>query len=284
MSFVQLSGNSRSLCRSNLILWVFLIAGFPLQSAHAQSALSWSAAEESAFEALPVVSVATDSTWPPMEYINREGELVGFDIDLLREIGRRSGFHPVFTTVPWDGIFAGLMAGHYEMIASSVTLLEERKRVMRFSRPYFRAAQFLLVPRENDDARSLSDLAGMDVGAQIGTTGSRLVAATPDVTVRSYDDLGLAVEDLAQGKLGGVVADTAIIQYFVLSHPRYRDILRVAGSPYAVEEYAFAIDMEREELQEAIDRALESIIADGTLKRLLEYWFPDLDRATLMPR
>jgi polar amino acid transport system substrate-binding protein len=211
-----------------------------------------------------------------MEYINRGGELVGFDIDLLREIGRRAGFRPEFTTVPWDGIFAGLIAGQYRMIASSVTLLEERTKVMRFSEPYFTAAQFLVVASTRPEITQIADLAGEDVGAQIGTTGSRMIRDTPEVGLRAYDDLGLAVEDLAQGRLGGIVADAAIVEYFVLSNERYGDLLRVAGPAYTVEEYAFAIRMDEPQLQTMVNRGLAAVRADGTLRRLREFWFPGL--------
>ena len=211
-----------------------------------------------------------------MEYINRDGDLVGFDIDLLREIGLRSGFRPEFITVPWDGIFAGLIAGQYQMIASSVTLLPERTRMMRFSRSYFTAAQYLVVRRSRSGVESLDDLAGGDVGAQIGTTGSRLIDSIPELQLRAYDDLGLAVEDLAQGRLDGIVADTAIVEYFILANKRYGDIMRIAGKAYTVEEYAFPVRMDEEELHRAVERGLEKVRTDGTLDRLHRFWFPSL--------
>lgn len=247
-----------------------------VDSLAAQSALQWSRLERERFDALPPVAVATDSTWPPMEYINRAGELVGFDIDLMREIGRRAGFRPVFETVTWDGIFAGLAAGAYDVIASSVTLLPERARVMRFSRPYLEAAQYLVVSAERADVETLDDLAGGEVGAQIGTTGAIVVGATPGVTLQTYDDLGLAVEELALGRLDGIVADVAIVQAFVLANERYGALLRVAGEPYAVESYAFATRMDLPELAARIDRGLASVRADGTLAELRAFWFPDV--------
>ncbi len=251
---------------------VALLAIF-LYPAAAQSALNWTAAEQQQFEELPEVSVATDSTWPPMEYINRDRRLVGFDIDLLREIGRRAGFRPVFETVAWDGIFAGLAARQYDMIASSVTLLEERKQAMLFSQPYFEAAQHIVVRREDYGIQQLEELAGQAVGAQIATTGSRLVAETPGVQVRTYDDLGLAVEDLATGRLAAIVADVAIVEYFVLGNERYADELAVTGPPYATEDYAFAIRRDQPELRNRIDTALADVRKDGTLARIREFWF-----------
>ncbi len=219
------------------------------------------------------VAVATDATWPPMEYVNRDGELVGFDIDLVREIGRRAGFRPQFITVPWDGIFIGLAARQYDMVASSVTLLEERRRHMRFSNPYLAAAQYLVVSDRHPAVTSLDQLVGGEVGAQIGTTGARLVDATPGVTVRSYDDLGHAVEDLAAGRLDGIVADIAIIEHYILANPRYRDTLRRVDRPYAVEPYALAIRLDLPDLHAAVHEALEQMRVDGTLQEIADFWY-----------
>ena len=220
-----------------------------------------------------LVRVATDATWPPMEYIDRHRRLVGFDIDLINEIASRAGFRVEFENVSWEGIFAGLLADRYDMIASSVTILPERAEVMLFSRPYFEAAQYLVVRNERGDVRTLADLTGEEVGAQIATTGARLVDRTPGVTVRSYDDLGLAVEDLAQGRLGGIVADVAIVEYFVLGNDRYGDRLMVVGRPYAIERYGFAIRIDRPDLKAKIDAALGAIERDGTMARLRRRWF-----------
>ena len=227
-----------------------------------------------------LVRVATDATWPPMEYIDQHRQLVGFDIDLVHEIASRAGFRVEFESVSWEGIFAGLLADRYDMIASSVTILPERAEVMLFSRPYFEAAQYLVVRKERDDVRTIEDLAGEEVGAQIATTGARLIDRTPGVTVRSYDDLGLAVEDLAQGRLGGIVADVAIVEYFVLGNDRYGDRLMVVGRPYAIEQYGFAIRIDRPDLKTKIDTALRAIERDGTMARLRRRWFEHTDFAT----
>jgi polar amino acid transport system substrate-binding protein len=255
------------------IITTMIFAGFT--DLRAQSALDWTESDVKRFERMPVVSVATDATWPPMEFINRDRELVGFDIDLLREVGLRAGFRPVFQTVPWDGIFVGLAARHYDMIASSVTVLEERKNSMLFSEPYLQAAQFLVVRRDDNRIARLEDLAGEEVGAQIGTTGSR-IARDAGAAVRTYDDLGLAIEDLVQGRLRGVVADVAIVDYYILGHRDYGSRLSVVDTPYAVEDYAFAIRRDLLSLREDIDHALVTIREDGTLDNLKRFWFRNI--------
>lgn len=214
-----------------------------------------------------------------MEYHNRNGEIVGFDIDLLREIGRRAGFRPLFQSVAWDGIFSGLISGSYDMIASSVTILEVRKRVMLFSEPYLSAAQYVVVPRNDEPVNRLEELSGRSVGAQIGTTGAR-IAREAGATVRAYDDIGLAIEDLLQSRLAGIVADVAIIEYYVLANPKNRDRLRIVETPYATEQYGFAIRQDRPDLLTAVNRVLQEMKADGQLHEIRDYWFHQLTPVT----
>lgn len=252
------------------MLFLFGIPG--TEEPAAQSALQWNPDRDPLFLSLPEVQVATDATWPPMEYFNRDGVLVGFDIDLLREIGRLAGFRPVFSSVAWDGIFLGLMSGRYEMIASSVTILDERKRAMLFSDPYLKAAQYLVVRRADETTSGFSDMKGKRIGAQIGTTGARL-AEEADTVVHTYDDLGLAIEDLVQGRLAGVVADIAIVEYYVLAHPHYGAALRVVEQPYATEYYGFAIRQDRPDLQRAINDSLANLRENGRLDEIKQFWF-----------
>ena len=231
------------------------------------------AGAQSGSNRLPTVRVATDATWPPMQFIDQSRAIVGFDIDLFDEIGSRAGFRPVYENVAWDGIFAGLVAGHYDVIVSSVTLLPERRRHMLFSDPYFVAEQYLVVRSDQATIGGITDLVGREVGAEIGTTGAEFVRRTHGVNLRTYDDLGLGLADLVNGRIAGVVADTAIIEFYVLQHPVYRDRLTVVGEPYAVEDYAIAIRRDRADLQLLINAALREIVADGTWERLYKRWF-----------
>ncbi len=211
-----------------------------------------------------------------MEYIDAAGNLVGFDIDLFTAIADRAGFEVEFVPVAWDGIFAGLIAGQYDVIVSSVTILPERRRQMHFSRPYFVAAQYLLVPADDTITQDISDLVGGEVGAEIGTTGAEFVRSQPGVTLRAYDDLGLALQDVTAGRIAGVVADSAIVAHYVFQSEGYAGRLRIAGDAYTSEAYGFAIRRDRPDLRDAIDDALAEIIADGTWQRLHRKWLPAL--------
>ena len=82
------------------------------------------------------ITVATDATWPPMEMVDTNKNIVGFDIDFLTAVAKEAGFNVEFKNTAWDGIFAGIAAGKYDAIISSVTITDERKKTMDFSLPY----------------------------------------------------------------------------------------------------------------------------------------------------
>lgn len=220
-----------------------------------------------------VITVATDATWPPMEFIDENQELVGFDIDLMNAIADAAGFEVEFQNVAWDGIFAGLANGDYDAVISSVTITEEREETMDFSEPYLNAGQVLIVRTDGpDEVSGLSDMAGSTLGAQIGTTGAILINETDGVELRSYDELGLAIEDLANGRVDGVVADTPIAADFALQNENYSGTLRIVGDPFTEELYGVAVTEGNDEVLSQINEGLEIVKEDGTIEDLKDKW------------
>ncbi|MDA3949861.1 MAG: basic amino acid ABC transporter substrate-binding protein [Spirochaeta sp.] len=219
------------------------------------------------------LTVATDATWPPMEFLNTDQEIVGFDIDLMNAIAEAEGFNVEFQNTAWDGIFAGLANGDYDAVISSVTITDERKRTMDFSTPYINAGQVLIVRQDApSDWESLEDLAGESVGAQIGTTGAIEVGNTDGVELRTYDELGLAIEDLSQGRIAGVVADTPIAADYVLQNDNYNDVLQIVGDAFTEEFYGVAVKKGNDEVLEMVNAGLEVVLNDGTVEELKDTW------------
>jgi polar amino acid transport system substrate-binding protein len=145
------------------------------------------------------IVVASDATWPPMEFVDENKNVVGFTIDLVKAIAEVGKFEIEIKNTAWDGIFAGLAAGNYQVIASSVTITDERKGTMDFSDPYVNAGQVLVVRKNTEGVATLADLVGKNVGAQIGTTGAIEIEKAAGVQLKSYDEVGLAFQDLANG-------------------------------------------------------------------------------------
>lgn len=213
---------------------------------------------------------ASDCAWPPMEMVDENQNLVGFDIDLIYAIGEAAGFKVEVKNTAWDGIFAGLANETYDGVISSVTITEDRKKTMDFSAPYINAGQILIVPMASD-AVTLDDLAGQKVGAQIGTTGAFAVEETKSV-LKNYDEIGLAVEDLNNGNLAGVVCDTPIAADYVLNNDNYKGSLKIVGEPFTDEFYGICVKKGNTELLNMINAGLDKVKADGLLEELEDKW------------
>ncbi|MEW5724945.1 MAG: basic amino acid ABC transporter substrate-binding protein [Thermodesulfobacteriota bacterium] len=216
---------------------------------------------------------ATDSTWPPMEFVDTNKNIVGFAIDYMNEAGKLAGFKPVFKAVARDGIFAGLEGGQYDAICSSVSITEERKKTMDFSVPYYKVRQAVVVPVDSP-AKSLEDLVGKNVGTQISTTGTFAVQAVKGVNSKTYDEIGLAMEDLYAGRLDAVVCDDPVAANYALQNEKYKGKFKIAAVVESgeVEFYGIAVKKGNAEILDLVNKGIQAVQEKGIDKQLLEKW------------
>jgi polar amino acid transport system substrate-binding protein len=218
------------------------------------------------------IVVAQDATWPPMEFVNENKEIVGFDTDLMKAVAKEAGFKVEFKNVAWDGIFGGLAAGKYDAICSSVTITEERKKTMAFSTPYFKIRQGLVVPKDST-AKTLDDMRGKTLGAQIGTTGFFAIKKTEGVTPKSYDEIGLAIEDLYNGRIDGVVCDDPVAALYALQKAEYKAKLKIAAVLDTGDEYyGVAVKKGNAEVLNLINKGIKAVLEKGIDKQLKTKW------------
>lgn len=218
------------------------------------------------------IVVASDATWPPMEFVDENKNVVGFGPDMMKAIAAAEGFEIEIKNTAWDGIFAGLAAGSYDAICSSVTITEERKGTMDFSEPYVNAGQVLVVQKSTEGVEKVADLAGKKLGAQIGTTGAIEIGKVAGVELATYDEVGLAFEDLANGRIAGVVADSPIAANFAMQNPKFKDQLKIVGTPFTDEWLGVAVKKGDAKTLKLINDGLAKIKADGTLDKIAAKW------------
>ncbi len=218
-----------------------------------------------------IVTVASDATWPPMEMIDANKHLVGFDIDYMNAVAKEAGFKVIIHNTAWDGIFAGLAAGKYDAVISSVTINDKRKETLDFSEPYINAGQVLVLPKAAK-AKVLADMKSKKVGAQIGTTGAFEINKVKGVTMKSYDELGLAFEDMAAGRIDGIVCDTPIAANYALQKAEYKGKFKIAGQPFTTEVYGIAVKKGNKKLVDLINKGIKAVKAKGIDKKLETKW------------
>jgi len=217
--------------------------------------------------------IATDATWPPMEYVDEyTKEIVGFDIDFMKAVADAGGFGVEFKNTAWDGIFAGLATDKYDAIISSVTITEERKKEMDFSKPYVNAGQLLVVQKNMKGVAALADLKGKTAGAQIGTTGAFEIEKVKGVTLKSYDEIGLAFEDLVNGRIAAVVCDTPVAANYALQNQTYKGKLKIAGAAFTQEFYGVVVKKGNTQVLDMINAGIDKVLDTKKYDELKKKW------------
>jgi polar amino acid transport system substrate-binding protein len=222
--------------------------------------------------AQPKLVFGSDASFPPMEFLDAHRNLAGFDIDLIKAVAKAGGFEAVVRNTAWDGIFAGLGAGDYDAVLSAVTITEQRKATMDFSLPYVNAGQVIVTSKGNRSATSLEQFAGKKVGVQIGTTGASEVARHRNLALKTYDEAGLAVEDLYAGRIDAVVIDSPTAASYVVQNEKYRGRLAIVGKPFTDERYGIAVRKGNARTLELVNKGLRVVLKDGTIDKLTEKW------------
>jgi ABC-type amino acid transport substrate-binding protein len=216
------------------------------------------------------VTVATDATWPPFEIVDESTKAItGFDIDLFKAIAAKEGLELEFVNVGFDPLLAGIAQCQYDAAISAITITDERKQEMLFSDPYFAAGQLVSVRTDNTDITGNDSLAGKVVGAQIGTTGAIEVEAIEGATLKTYDDIGLAFQDLMNGQVDAVVADSPTAIGYVGKSP---NDLKTVGEVFTDESYGIAVCKDKADLVEKINSGLAAVKAEGLIDQLTTKW------------
>lgn len=215
------------------------------------------------------IRVATDATWPPFEYVNEQTKQIeGFDIDVMNAIAERENIDIEFINVGFDPLLAGMAQGTYDVAISSITITEERKKEMLFSDSYFAAGQIVTVLKGNISIMGKDTLTDK-VGAQLGTTGAMEVEKIKTATLKTYDDIGLAFQDLMNGQISAVVCDNPVALGYVGKNP---DKLKTVGGIFTDENYGIAVAKGKTELLANINAGIKAIKSEGLLEQFSKKW------------
>ena len=217
------------------------------------------------------VKVASDIAYQPFEF-TKNGKTVGFDVDLMREVGKRAGFEPQFQNVTFDGIIQGLGSGLYDTAISAMTITTEREKQIDFSKPYFNADQSLMVQKDSK-IKSTDDLSGKTVGVQIGTTGAMtandLKKKGKIGQVRTFDTITDAFSALENGQVDAIINDFPVSAYRAKTSNGSLVIVQTIPTG---EQYGIAFPKDSNLLKPA-NKALAEIKKDGTYAKLYKKWF-----------
>ena len=222
------------------------------------------------------LTMATNAEFPPYEYMEN-GEIVGIDAEIAQAIAEKLGYELVIENVDFDSLIPGVQTGKYDFVMAGMTVTDERKEQVNFSKTYAKGVQSIIV-KENSKIKSVDDLfaegANNKIGVQLATTGD--LYCTWDIedeglgTVERYNKGADAVMALTSDKIDCVVIDNEPAKVFVQNNPG----LKILDTEYIEEDYAIAVSKDDPELLEDIDKALAELIADGTVQSIIDKYIP----------
>ena len=164
---------------------------------------------------------------------------------------------------------AGIAECQYDMVIAAVSATEERMKSMLFSDPYVNAGQMVVVRVDETEIKGVDDLAGKTIAAQLGTTGEIEAQAIEGVNYKPYDSYDLAILDLINGQVDAVIADQPTAEEFVR---RNADKIMTVGESFTDEKYAVAICIDKTDLRDKVNVALNALIKEGVVDQLVQKW------------
>jgi len=217
----------------------------------------------------PSIKIAMSGQYPPFNYFDNTNELVGFDVDISKEVARRLGCEPKLITADFDGLIAGLLAGKYDLIIGSMAITEERKKAVNFSTPYYISGAQLFVHRSSNISGG-KDLPGKVVGVTLGTTYEEAVRKIKGTKVNPYTGVPDMYLEMDNKHIDGFVTDRLVGLYGITQAKR--DFVP-AGEPLYKEIIGIAMRQNEPELLNDVNEALAAMKEDGVYTQISTKWF-----------
>ena len=226
------------------------------------------------------IVVVTENAYPPLQFVDAEGNAVGWEYDAMAEIAERLNATVRYENISWDAMIPAVSEGQYDMGMTGITIRDDRKEVVDFSAPYMTSQMMMIVRGDEErftDAASFAADPDLLAAAQPGTTPFYVTIyeildgdeANPRVV--KFETFGAGLEALRTGDVDLVLSDSAAAQAYVAASDGG---LKIVGEPMGTEEFGF-IFPKGSDLVEPINAAIEAMRADGTLAALDQRWFVD---------
>jgi len=214
--------------------------------------------------------VSNSGAYPPFSFVDKEGNVKGFDVDIAKAIAAKMGLTAKVTTTPWNGIIAALVAGKFDTCICSMSDTEARRKAVDFTGAYYWAGSALYT-KADSSIHSAADMKGKNMGSTLGETSNKWAVEKnggwDNKTFTGLPDLLLALDS---GRVDAIAADDVPVAVAIKEKGyKFRRI-----SADGLKRYPAAITVQRnnEGLKNAIQKALDEIKADGTYQRIVDKW------------
>lgn len=218
------------------------------------------------------IIVGTEGTYRPFSFHeDGAGDLTGYDVEVITAVADEMGLDVQFEETQWDAIFAGLEAGRFDVIANQVSITPEREGSYTFSAPYTISTGVVVVPEDNTDISSFADLSGKRT-AQSLTSNWKTLAEESGAQIEGVEGWAQAATLVQQGRVDATINDK--LTFLDYQQQQGGDTgLKIAAETEDTSRSAFAFAQGDEALAAAVDEALATLAADGTLTEISEKYF-----------
>ena len=225
------------------------------------------------------VRIASEGARPPYNYLDPNGELMGFEIDLGNELCRRMNVTCVFLTQDWDSLIPNLVAGRSDAIMAAMEITEDRLQTIDFSKPYVRMPNTFVVTQQSDlrntAPKTLKDLT---IGVEAdGPHQTYLENVYPGSKVKAYANLEEAILDLAEERVDAVLGDKDAVMDFMKNRREAKCCKVLDDVPrdptFFSEGIGIGLRQEDQDLKALFNKALDESIADGSYSKIRTKYF-----------
>lgn len=216
--------------------------------------------------------VGTEATYAPFEFSDAEGNLTGFDVDLIRAIGKEAGFDVEVVNMPFDGLIPAIMTSQIDTVIAAMTITEERAKRVDFTEPYYTSGLSILIREETAGKyKDVNAIKGQKLCAQIGTTGAMTAEKLSPGKVSTFNTEPEAFMELKAKGCEGVVNDRPINLYY-LAQSASDGVVEI-NEILTAEKYGIAVRKGNTELLDKLNAALKTLHENGTYDKIYQKWF-----------
>ena len=221
-----------------------------------------------------VLKVGTNADFAPFEFQGADPNAYeGFDMDLIRAVGKEMGYKVEINNLAFDGLIPSLEAGNIDVIISGMTINDERKQKVLFSDPYYKSGLSIMVAKDNNSIKTFNDLKGKKVAVQIGTTSATEVKKIEGVQAKELNSSADTFIELAAKGVDAVVNDRPVNDRYIVESKNGN--VKVLPDLLTAEDYGIAINKKDTELQTKINAALKKLKENGEYDKIYTKWFGD---------
>lgn len=227
--------------------------------------------EKKAAEAEKVLRVGTEPAFAPFEF-PKEGsnELTGFDVELIQAIGKQLGYKVEISGMGFDALIPALNAGNIDAAIAGMTITDERKKAVTFSDPYYTSGLIVMVKKDNAAVKSIDDLKGKRIAAQIGTTGEMKARSVEGATVTTFNTQDEAALELKNGGVDAVIGDLPVMEYYLAQGGN--KFAMTVGEKMEAEQYGIAVKKDSK-LAAELNKGMAELKKSGEFDKLYKKWF-----------